>query len=386
MATYSFQTANPTRNTNTTMRREVIIFPTCALPASAIKVTSISLYFCFRTSWGGINVTDKFVISNSTNTPNLSGWSSSYVSSNSCYYQTTNTSSTYFNSSYYTNHMASNVQLVNYDATFATGGTTSSGTGNTWKTVTLTPTTYGQDPANWRNKTIYLGAYFIKATTSSGSSSSLSDCLWGTNVSGYKITITYEENTAPTTPTISIPSSDGKTTYNTKPYFTVTMGTDAQQSSTTLYYKVDSASYQTKASCANSTAYEVQWPTALSAGSHTLTVYANDGQSVNNTSSTATRTFTVGTPQAAVSVGGIIDDATIDGLQSNIKTQQTYYGQTNSSFTTCDAGTTILDDHIDQMETAIEALPHPTALTSVDAGTKATAATMNAIRNALLNA
>lgn len=164
------------------------------------------------------------------------------------------------------------------------------------------------------------------------------------------------------------------------------MGTDAQQSSTTLYYKVDSASYQTKSNCANNTAYEVQWPTALSAGSHTLTVYANDGQSVNNTSSTASRTFTVGTPQAAVSVGGIIDDATIDGLQSNIKTQQTYYGQTNSTFTACNIGTTILDDHIDQMETAIEALPHPTALTSVDAGTKATAATMNAIRNALLNA
>jgi hypothetical protein len=38
------------------------------------------------------------------------------------------------------------------------------------------------------------------------------------------------------------------------------------------------------------------------------------------------------------------------------------------------------------METAIEGLPHPTALSSVDAGTSITATTINNIRSALLNA
>jgi len=38
------------------------------------------------------------------------------------------------------------------------------------------------------------------------------------------------------------------------------------------------------------------------------------------------------------------------------------------------------------METAIEALPHPTSLSSVNAGTKISASTINAIRTALTNA
>ena len=210
-------------------------------------------------------------------------------------------------------------------------------------------------------------------------------CKSSYSASSVTVNFTYESNTPPTTPTISLPSANGKTTYNSKPYFKITMGTDAQESSTTLYYTVDSASYQTKASCANSTAYWIQWPTVLSTGSHTLTVYANDGKS---SSDTTTRTFTVGTVTSAVSVGGVIDDATIDGLQSNTNTQRAYYDLTAASFTTCDLGTIILDDHIDQLETAIEALPQTasSAVTSVDAGIPATAATINSIRTALLNA
>lgn len=81
-----------------------------------------------------------------------------------------------------------------------------------------------------------------------------------------------------------------------------------------------------------------------------------------------------------------MDDATIDGLQANIRNQQAYYGLTQTTFTTCDYGTSALDDHIDQMETAIEVLPHPTSLSSVNAGSSITAATINAIRTALTNA
>lgn len=210
-------------------------------------------------------------------------------------------------------------------------------------------------------------------------------CKSSYSAASVTVNFSYESNTPPTTPTISLPSANGKTTYNSKPYFKITMGTDAQESSTTLYYTVDSASYQTKASCANSTAYWIQWPTTLSTGSHTLTVYANDGKA---SSGTATRTFTVGTVTSAVSAGNVIDDATIDGLQSNANTQRSYYGLGNVSFTTCDLGVVILDDHIDQLETAIEELSHTaaSAITSVNAGTSATAATINSIRSALLNA
>ena len=210
-------------------------------------------------------------------------------------------------------------------------------------------------------------------------------CKSSYNISSVTVNFSYESNTPPTTPKISLPSANGKTTYNSKPYFKITMGTDAQESSTTLYYKVDSADYKTKASCANDTAYWIQWPTSLSTGSHTLTIYANDGKS---SSGTATRTFTVGTVTSAVTAGNIIDDDTIDKLQSNINTQRAYYDFANASFTTCDLGTIALDDHIDQLETAIEALPQTaaSAITSVDAGTLATAATINSIRTALLNA
>lgn len=210
-------------------------------------------------------------------------------------------------------------------------------------------------------------------------------CKSSYKVSSVTVNFSYESNTPPTAPKISLPSANGKTTYNSKPYFQITMGTDSQETATTLYYTVDSASYQTKTSCTNNTAYWIQWPTTLSTGSHTLTVYANDGKA---SSSTATRTFIVGTVTSAVSAGNAIDDATIDGLQSNANTQRSYYDLGNVSFTTCDLGVVVLDDHIDQLEAAIEELPHTaaSAITSVNAGTSATAATINSIRSALLNA
>lgn len=187
----------------------------------------------------------------------------------------------------------------------------------------------------------------------------------------------------PGNPTFTYPAAASRTTYNTKPWFRFKSGTNA----TKFYYRVDSASWQSF-SCSASTTYNKQWPTALSAGSHTLYIYNTSSTStVNSAGTTGTsRAFTVATPQAAVSAGAVIDDATIDGLQTNIRNQQYYYGQTQTTFTTCNSGTIILDDHIDAMETAIEALPHPTSLTSVDAGSKITAATINNIRTALLNA
>lgn len=183
----------------------------------------------------------------------------------------------------------------------------------------------------------------------------------------------------PTAPTITWPAAASKTTYNTKPWFRF----KANANTTKLYWRVDSGSWQ-NFSASNGSSYDKQWTTALSAGSHTVYCYALS--STSTSSSTVSRAFTVASPQAAVTAGSAMDDATIDGLQTNIRNQQAYYGQTQTTFTTCDYGTSALDDHIDQMEVAIEALPHPTSLSSVDAGSSITAATINAIRTALTNA
>lgn len=187
----------------------------------------------------------------------------------------------------------------------------------------------------------------------------------------------------PGNPTFTYPAAASRTTYNTKPWFRFKSGTNA----TKFYYRVDSASWQ-NFTCKASTTYDKQWPTALSAGSHTLYIYnTSRTNTVNSAGTTGTsRAFTVAAPQAAVSAGNVIDDATIDGLQTNIRNQQYYYGQTKTTFTTCDTGTVILDDHIDAMETAIKALPHPTSLSSVNAGDSITPTVFNNIRSALLNA
>ena len=214
---------------------------------------------------------------------------------------------------------------------------------------------------------------------SSSSYSSDSHYCWG-----IELDIEYTPPAiTPGNPTFTYPAAASRTTYNTKPWFRFKSGTNA----TKFYYRVDSASWQSF-SCSASTTYDKQWPTALSAGSHTLYIYNTSSTStVNSAGTTGTsRTFTVATPQAAVSAGAVIDDATIDGLQTNIRNQQYYYGQTQTTFTACNLGTVILDDYIDAMETAIEALPHPTSLASVNAGDSIKPTAFNNIRSALLNA
>ena len=210
---------------------------------------------------------------------------------------------------------------------------------------------------------------------SSSSYSSDSHYCWG-----IELDITYTEpSVTPTAPTFTYPAAASTTTYNQKPWFRFA----AKANTSKLYWRVDSGSWQ-NFSASNGSSYDKQWTTALSAGSHTVYCYSQSNTSTN--SGTQSRAFTVASPQAAVVAGELFNNATIDGLQANIKKQQAYYGKTQSSFTECNAGTLSLDDHIDQMETAIEALPHPTSLSSVDAGSSITAATINAIRTALTNA
>lgn len=197
---------------------------------------------------------------------------------------------------------------------------------------------------------------------------------------GIEMDITYTEpSITPTAPTFTYPAAASTTTYNQKPWFQFA----AKANTSKIYWRVDSGSWQ-NFSASNGNPYDKQWTTALSIGSHTVHCYSQSSTSTN--SGTQSRAFTVASPQAAVTAGSVMDDATIDGLQTNIRNQQAYYGKTQTTFTACNAGTKALDDHIDQMETAIETLPHPTSLSSVDAGTKISASTINAIRTALTNA
>ena len=248
--------------------------------------------------------------------------------------------------------------------------------------VTIYPKTNQEDGLTDKNIAYLTSKYFNVTKVSANQIR----CYSGKSYKcyGIEMDINYSPPAVtPGNPTFTYPAAESRTTYNTKPWFRFKSGTNA----TKFYYRVDTASWQ-NFSCNASTTYDKQWPTELSTGSHTLYIYnTSSTDTVNPAGKTGTsRAFTVATPQAAVSAGNTIDDVTIDGLQTNIRNQQYYYGQTQTTFTTCDSGTIILDDHIDALETAIEALPHPTSLTSVNAGDFITLATFNNIRSALLNA
>jgi hypothetical protein len=147
-----------------------------------------------------------------------------------------------------------------------------------------------------------LGAtsFYLINRHSNGSTSS-STCNFreasGSNIAYVHLSIVYySKNTAPGAPTIVYPASASKTTYNTKPWFRFKTGTDAESSSITTYWRVDSGTWQSYSSTTGSN-NDKQWTTALAAGSHTVYAYSSDGVA---TSSTASRTFTVGTPAAAI--------------------------------------------------------------------------------------
>lgn len=374
MATYSLSFTGPTRNINTDTRREILRFPTCAIPSNAIKITNISLQVTMRHgSYSSSKyITQNFKLSNTCNTStSLSGWSTSYLSSNNVYYQTTGTSSTYFNATYYNLHFPATNLLLD-----SSSNITISATGNQSYTFSFTPTTYGSDPANWRNNYIYLGSYQTASTFSSTNAS-----LWGTNTSSFTITLTYTENTAPSAPTIVYPAAAGKTTYNTKPWFRFKSGSDAESTNITTYWRVDNGTWQSY-SGNEATNTDKQWTTTLSTGSHTVYAYSSDG---SLTSSTVSRTFTVATPISAITVGTLMDDAVIDSLQTQINNLRAYYGLTATTFTTINAGTKAIDDHIDELETAFEATPHKTDVVSVNAGAKTVIANINNLRTGLLN-
>lgn len=215
----------------------------------------------------------------------------------------------------------------------------------------------------------------IKLTVHNNGSNSVKTCNFRTGTA--KITVNYSAEVTPTAPTINIPIAN-TTTYNTKPWFNFKANADTKK----LYWRVDSGTWQ-NFNASNGTSYAKQWTTALSTGSHTVYCYAQSSTSTN--SSTVSRAFIIGTPQAAVKAGDLFDDATIDGLQTNINNVRKYYNLGTYTFTTCNDGTLALDDHIDQLETALSACPHFSDIANVDAGNSIAIANVNNVRTALLN-
>lgn len=393
MGTYTLSFSGPTRNINTDTRREILRFPVCQIPDNAIKITAISLKVTTRYGQYSSSryVTNCFKLSPTCTTisNNLESWSD-YLSTNNVYYKIDSSpASTFFDSGNWTKHFPSSTILMSQDCKF-----TISATGNQTYTFSgLSPTTYGQDPANWRGKRIWLCGYQTANTFSSPG-----NFLWGTNTSNFSITFTYTENTAPTgVSAINYPAANSTYTYNLKPWFRATLGTDPDAGD---QLQLGWAIYDnTTATWPISTVWDstyrnggavVDWQCSsnLTRGhTYTLCCYQRDkaGVETSDQSAKPQRSFIVGTPFSAVSSGSTIDDAVADNAQTQINRLRAYYGKSAVTFTTINAGTALDDAQIDQMETALEDTPHVGDITTVNSPNKCVPADMNNLRNALLN-
>ena len=88
MATYTYSFSGPTRNSHTDTRREILRFPSCALPADAKEITSIKLQVTLRYGQYSSSkyIEQNFKLSNVCNTStSLTGWGN-YLSSNNVWY------------------------------------------------------------------------------------------------------------------------------------------------------------------------------------------------------------------------------------------------------------------------------------------------------------
>lgn len=256
-------------------------------------------------------------------------------------------------------------------------------TSKTWNSNTASFTSGSS--ASWSITTP--GTYYVGVKVI-GSSSGEHSVVWST---GVQVT----SNTAPSiVSSINYPASSGAYTYNTKPYFKATMGSDPDGDSLQLAYAIydnTSATWPVATTWisgwrAGGTPVEWQCGTTLTRGhTYTLYCYQQDTSGAMAATGSASQSFNVGTPISAVASGNIIDDATIDNLQTQINRLRAYYNLGAYSFTTVNAGTILDDAHIDQLEAAFEATPHKTDVASVNAGASCVPANINNIRTGLLN-
>lgn len=257
-------------------------------------------------------------------------------------------------------------------------------TSKTWNSNTASFTSGSS--ASWTNITTP-GTYYVGVKVI-GSSSGEHSVVWS---NGVQVT----SNTAPTiVSAINYPASGGAYTYNTKPYFRATMGSDPDGDTLQLAYAIydnTSATWPVATTWisgwrAGGSTVDWQCGTTLTRGhTYTLYCYQQDTSGAMAASGSASKSFNIGTPISAVASGNTIDDATIDDLQTQINRLRAYYNLSAYSFTTINAGTVLDDAHIDQLEAAFEATPHKTDVASVNAGASCVPANINNIRTGLLN-
>lgn len=256
-------------------------------------------------------------------------------------------------------------------------------TSKTWNANTASATSGSS--ASWVINTP--GTYYVGVKVI-GSSSGEHSVVWSNAAS-------VTTNSAPTiVSSINYPATAGTYTYNTKPYFRATMGSDPDGDTLQLAYAIydnTSASWPVATTWisgwrAGGSVVDWQCGTTLTRGhSYTLYCYQKDTSGTMAASGSRSKQFNIGTPVGAVSSGNIIDDATIDSLQTQVNRLRAYYGLSAYGFTTINAGTVLDDAHIDQLETAFEATPHKTNVASVNAGASCVPANVNNIRTGLLN-
>lgn len=257
--------------------------------------------------------------------------------------------------------------------------------------VNITFTLINVDTANALNTSSF---YLILARSNSGTGNLCN--IRNTNTA--TLTINYTRTLRNSAPgwvkSIDHPAANYAYTYNQKPYFKATMGTDPDGDNLQLGWAIYDntagswpvATQWISTWYANGATVTWQCSTSLTRDHlYTLYCYQRDTSNAIAESGSTSKSFYVGTPIGAISAGSLMDDTIIDNLQAQINNLRTYYGLGNYSFTTCNAGTRALDDHVDQLEVAFEATPHKTDVASVDAGTKIVPAHINNIRNGLLN-
>lgn len=256
-------------------------------------------------------------------------------------------------------------------------------TSKTWNSSTAAYTS--GTSAAWTINTP--GTYYVGVRVT-GSSSGDHSIVWS---QGVQVTA----NSAPSlVSAIKYPAASNTYTYNVKPRFRATLGTDPDGDNLYLGWSLYDSTTQTwpvsttwlSSAYAGGTTISWQCSTSLTRGhTYILYCYQKDPSGLTASGTAPSRTFIVGTPASAVSSGNLIDDATMDNLQTQVNRLRAYYGLSAYSFSTINAGTSALATHISQLKTAFEATPYKTTVAAVSAGTQIVPSNVNNIRTGLLN-
>lgn len=233
----------------------------------------------------------------------------------------------------------------------------------------------------------------IRRSSGSGNCCNIRSGCTGTLTINYTRTTKNSPPVHPTT--IYYPATNGVKTYNTKPYFSSLTGTDPDGNNVQLGYAIYDTTTKTWPQATkwldgwHSGGTRIYWShqTALTVGHYyQLYTYARDTSYTVGTGSSGLRGFYV--LDNGLSIGSVIDDATIDTLQTKINNVQAYYGQTKKTFTVCDNGTKLNRSQIVELENAIEGTPYvaTTAYTSPAIGDKAIASQLSSINAIIGNA